>query len=222
MASPLSVKRNNYIDNPKPSDIYTPEWLSKWLFKLVFNSGMNWKLILDPAIGAGSLTNPFREHDCSIIGFDINPESEQYCDFWCCKKFEDITVDDFNNLGLGDYKPDLIIVNPPFNSASGRKLYPEVFLRKIHELFGNKIPVIMIVPMGMRLNQRLKSSRWKYIRDNWKINSIISLPIDIFDDVLFHAEILCFNVSGMEPCYFIPDEIIPLEKLNKANGKNSI
>lgn len=207
MANPLNVKRNNYIDNPKKSDIYTPEWLSKWLFKLVFNSGMNYKIILDPAIGEGSLTNSFRDRDCCVIGFDINPESEQYCDFWLCKKFEDITKEEIKDIP----KPDLIMVNPPFNSASGRKLYPEVFLRKIEELYGSKIPVIMIAPMGLLLNQRLKSARWRYIRDNWEITSIIALPIDVFDNVLFHTQIVCFNTTGIPPFSFIPDSIIPSE-----------
>jgi hypothetical protein len=215
MPSPLSVNKNNYFDKPKPSDIYTPEWLSKWLYELVSQSGMKKEVVLDPAIGQGSLTKWFKRSGSHIIGCDVDDNSAFFTDKFIHGKFEDIKV-------WGDKIPDFIIVNPPFNSASGRKLYPEVFLRKIDELFGHEIPVIMIVPMGLRLNQRLKSSRWRYIRNNWKINTIISLPIDAFDGVLFHAEILGFNVTGMNPSYFLPDEIIPMEKLIKANGKTDI
>ena len=212
MASPLSVKKNNYLDNPKKSDIYTPAWLSQWIYDLVEKSGMKKDVVLDPAIGMGSLTNPFKENGSYILGIDIDVNSMSVGNWGYNGKFEDITEGDWNLATSFAKKKDvdIIVCNPPFNSASGRKLYPEVFLKKIEDMFGNKIPVIMIVPMGMRLNQRLKSSRWKYIRDNWKICSIISLPIDVFDNVLFHAEILCFNVTGMEPCYFIPEPIIPI------------
>ena len=58
MASPLSVKKNNYFENPKRSDIYTPLWLSEYIYDVVKQSGMKTNIIFDPAIGAGSLTNP--------------------------------------------------------------------------------------------------------------------------------------------------------------------
>ena len=41
-----------------------------------------------------------------------------------------------------------------------------------------------------------------------EITSIISLPLDIFPDVEFHAEILIFNVSGIQPHYFLPEEAL--------------
>jgi len=208
MPSPLSVRKNNYIDNPKRSDIYTPEWLSEWLYKIVIDSGMKIDVILDPAIGGGSLTKWFT--NSLIIGIDINLNASCYADKFMHGKFEEIEK-------WAHEIPDLIIVNPPFNGASGKKLYPEVFLRKIQELFGNKIPVIMITPMGFLLNQKLKSVRWKYLRDNWEITSIISLPIDTFENVLFHVEIVCFNTDGMKPHYFMPEEILP-QKENNKNG----
>jgi hypothetical protein len=206
MPSPLSVKKNNYLDNPKKSDIFTPEWLSKWLHEIVVESKMKTDVILDPAIGGGSLTKWFE--NSLIIGIDINPNAACCANKFMHGKFEEIEH-------WAHETPDLIIVNPPFNSASGRKLYPEVFLRKIHELFGSKIPVIMIAPFGILLNQRLKSARWKYLRDNWEITSIISLPIDTFENVLFHVEIVCFNTSGMKPHYFIPEENLPQKENDK-------
>jgi type I restriction enzyme M protein len=211
MGSPLSVKKNNYLDNPKKSDIHTPEWLSKWLYDEVVKSGMKRKLIFDPSIGGGALTNPYRENGSIIMGCDIEEQSKDNADYFCHGKFEDLTLEDYmyNFPGV----PDLIVVNPPFNSATGRKLYPEVFLRKIDEVFGTEIPVIMICPMGMTLNQRLKSARWKYIRNNWKLTTYIPLPIDVFDNVLFHAQILCFNIPLMPACLWIPEEIIPLPKI---------
>jgi tRNA G10 N-methylase Trm11 len=164
--------------------------------------------VYDPAVGAGSLLIPFRQHGWNVCGSDINescpiPLNREYIQ----AKFEDIEE-------WSGRKPDVVVCNPPFNSAPGRKLYPEVFLRQIHKLFGNETLVVMIAPMGLRLNQRLKSARWRYLRDNWKISSILSLPIDAFtkaDDspVLFHAEVLFFNFQGLRPHYFLPEELLP-------------
>ena len=75
---------------------------------------------------------------------------------------------------------------------------------KVLSLVDNEIPIIMICPMGFRLNQRIKSKRWRKIRDNYpEISSIISLPLDIFDDTLYHSEIICFNCDRFNPHYFL-------------------
>ena len=62
----------------------------------------------------------------------------------------------------------------------------------------------MICPFGFRLNQTKKSKRWKKLRDNFPpITTIISLPVDIFDGILFHTEIICFNTDKMNSHYFL-------------------
>jgi type I restriction enzyme M protein len=67
----------------------------------------------------------------------------------------------------------------------------------------------MFVPMGLRLNQRLCSARWRWLRDcGTRITSIISLPLDVFTGVEFHNEILIFNVVGLRPHYFLPEEAL--------------
>ena len=58
--------------------------------------------------------------------------------------------------------------------------------------------------MGFRLNQRINSTRWKKIRDEYPpISTIISLPLDIFEDTLFHSEIIGFNTDKLKPHYFL-------------------
>lgn len=105
--------------------------------------------------------------------------------------------------------PDLVICNPPFNGHSGKKLYPEIFLEHIFKLFGPKIPVVLFAPMGLRLNQRQKSKRWHWLRDcGAEITSIISLPLDVFEGVEFHNEILIFNIKGLKPHYFLPEKYL--------------
>jgi len=214
MPSPLTVSRNNYKDNPKSSSIETPPKLALYLCQLVEGSELGLcrprkgMMVYDPAVGAGNLVRPFKGAGWAVWGSDIVTDGIglKYGTF-IKSRFEDIT------WHITWPTPDLIICNPPFNSAPGRQLYPEVFLKHIDKLFGRLIPVIMVVPMGVRLNQRLKSSRWKYLRDTWRIDSILSLPIDIFKKsdglpVLFHAEVLFFNFEGLKPHYFLPDEVI--------------
>ena len=207
MPSPLSVQKNNYLKNPKNSSIETPSWLAEYICQLVeyyfeYDDDL-W--VYDPAAGRGNLLLPFKQHGWSVRGSDIGencPVTNNYFQ----SRFEDI--EEFSGPA------NVIVCNPPFNSAPGRKLYPEVFLRQIHKLFGNEIPVVMIAPMGLLLNQRLKSARWRYLRDNWELSSILSLSIDTFkkDDgspVLFHAEVLFFNFLGLKPHYFLPESILP-------------
>ena len=91
MASPLSVKKNNYLDNPKKSDIHTPEWLAHWLYEEICKSGMKKDIILDPSIGSGALTNDFKKSGSQIIGIDIlDPPTEPIADHYIQGKFEKI------------------------------------------------------------------------------------------------------------------------------------
>ena len=62
--------------------------------------------------------------------------------------------------------------------------------------------------MGFRLNCSKKSKRRKkLINDYPPISSIISLPLDIFEGVKFHTEILCFNCPWLKPHYTYGEEI---------------
>lgn len=221
MTSPLTVKRNDYATRPKRSDIYTPRSVAQFLFDILCQAGpvdahrlvRPWNnpnglhydcprvflTVLDPAIGSGNLTDPWYKTR-KIMGCDIVDRRPQ-CHQFILGRFEDqehITP-----------TPSLVLCNPPFNGADGKQLYPEVFLRHAFKLFGETMPVVLFAPMGMRLNQRKKSTRWRWLRDSKaELTSIVSLPLDIFSGVEFHAEILMFNVKGVRPHYFLPEEAV--------------
>lgn len=208
MVSPLTVTRNDYRKNKKPSTIYTPIAVAQFLYSIL-SPGLlrrfdpNRITVFDPAIGSGRLTEPWYVSGCHIVGCDIQDQGA------LCHQFSIGPFEHWSPEPLVTPKPDLVLVNPPFNNASGRKLFPEVFLRHIFDLFGTDIPVAMIVPMGMLLNQRRKSKRFRWLRDcGAQITSIISLPLDTFPGVEFHAEILIFNVHDIEPHYFLPEEAL--------------
>jgi hypothetical protein len=200
MTQALSVIKNSYWKNPKNSTVYTPPEVSDFLYRII-SSVLSPRIILDPAIGRGALTAPWRvKSNADIIGIDIDPASKDYADQFLCTKFEDVSV---WNLP----RPELILCNSPFNGARRRTLYPEVFLRKIVDLFGTDIPIVLFAPMGFRLNQLITSKRWQWLRDTqMDISSIISLPINIFPGVKFHTEILLFNIPGLKPHYFLDEK----------------
>tara|TARA_R110000824_G_scaffold42883_3_gene125645 strand:+ start:1609 stop:2151 length:543 start_codon:yes stop_codon:yes gene_type:complete len=166
----------------KRSDTETPLELCKMIYELV-SSKLKPTKILDPCCGDKRLTNLF---DAEIINYEI----KQGNDFL---------------LETEKIDCDLCLLNPPFNlGGAGRKLSVEVFMDKLLELVDNDTPIVLITPMGFRLNQRHKSKRWRKMRDNYPpITSIISLPIDCFDKTLFHCEVLFYNLKLENMHYFI-------------------
>ncbi len=205
MPSPLTVTRNDYHARPKRSDVHTPLGVARFLFDILYNS-MSYNVVrhpqfesvFDPAIGTGRLTDPWYEAGCRVIGCDIVIASGLMA--------HEIYLGRFETLDFASEKPDLVLCNPPFNGCEGKRLYPEVFLDRAFDLFGVHQPVVLFAPMGMRLNQRRKSTRWRRLRDcGAELTSIVSLPLDIFPGVEFHAEILMFNVRGVRPHYFLPE-----------------
>ena len=197
MASPLTVTRNDYHKNPKPSVVNTPLGVARFLCDVLDRTQAS--TVLDPAIGTGRLTDPWYDAGRRIVGCDIVDRKARLHHFHLGR------YEEMNEIE----RPDLVICNPPFNGCTGRKLYPEVFLEHTFTLFGPTIPAVLFVPMGFRLNQRKKSTRWRWCRDCGAVlTSIIALPLDIFPGVEFHAEILVFNVRGIRPHYFLTEQAL--------------
>jgi len=204
------IDRNNYHTKPKNSTIYTPKEVSQFIFELLKDKIPQNGLIFDPCCGRGSLLSPWKHtslYNFSTVGHDINTSV-----YW------------FNNsehprLGGYDFllaekskvnenfKPSLILCNPPFNGYYP-KLAPEVWLDKIIELFGKDVPIVLFAPIGFLMNLTLKSKRHEKFENGIypPIVSRITLPKNIFPDVIFHSEILIFNIKGLEPHYFYQEK----------------
>ncbi|HHE0437827.1 TPA: hypothetical protein ACN35C_004689 [Vibrio parahaemolyticus] len=180
----------------KNSTIYTPEAITNYINKeIIEKSKLKVNRVFDPAIGSGNLVSGLKRNGSFVIGNDIEEiENNQADQFYKC---------DFEHFNEKIENIDLVIMNPPFNGHPKRKLYPEIFVDKCFELFGSDIPMIAILPSGWRINQRVKSKRWRKIRDNQKITSLVTLPLDIFEGVQFHSEIVVFNIEGLEPINFL-------------------
>lgn len=186
-----TINRKDYKGS-KDFNCYTPDVIANTIFRIIQESGMEIKNIVDPSIGNGDLVKPFKNN--FIYGIDINDIGKTNCN-----QFYNCDFEKFNE----NIQVDLVLSNPPFNGHPNRKLYPEVFLKKIIELWGKDIPIVMFVPSGFRLNQRIKSKRWKWLRNTIEISSILTLPLDIFPGVQFHMEVLFFNIKNIKPHYFL-------------------
>ena len=198
MVNPISTAHNQYHTNKKNSTIYTPVGVSKFLFDTL-HLDFPCANVFDPAIGTGRLTDPWFESGHEIHGCDTVEQSAK-CHHLTVGKFEE--QNEFDT-------PDLVLMNPPFNGAPKGRMYTEVFLRHVFDLFGVRIPTVMFCPMGFLLNQRLCSKRWRWMRDcGARITSSVSLPLNIFPNVEFHVEILIFNIYGLEAHYYLPEEYL--------------
>lgn len=214
----LNVAKNKYHHKRKQSAIYTPLALSVWLYGLLHSHFDKKWVIVDPACGSGRLINPWQANDYHIIGIDIVDQScmrlmgggvggsFHQCDFLNMTRSAPIVQGGKN----------LILCNPPFNHDGtneeyNRQLLPELFLRQILKLFGHDAPILLFAPYGLRLNNRASESgianeRYSFLRESCpQIDSIISLPLNIFPGVLFHTEILCFNMPFLKPHYLVPN-----------------
>jgi type I restriction enzyme M protein len=202
------VDRNNFYETEKKATVYTPAYVSDFLYHTIQPYISKNSLILDPCVGEGSLLKPWRLNKYRIIGIDIEDQN-----------YPETIVKNYLEIKKGEIEqPSLIVMNPPFNidgktkeyikqNYGGRPLLPEVWLQKALELFGNKTPIAMFTPYGFRLNQTDESKRWKkFIEGEYpEITSIISLPKNVFEGILFHSEILIFNMPQLKGHYFIKD-----------------
>lgn len=212
------IDRNNFYKEQKNATIYTPEATSRFLFSLLSPHIDKKGLIFDPAVGAGALLKPFQRAGYRVAGIDIEDQG-----------FAPTTITNYLAMKpeeIGE-RPSLIMMNPPFNvdaktkayiteHYSGRPLLPEVWLMKSIELFGKDIPMAMFTPYGFRLNQSIGSKRWQRFANGTypEITTIISLPKDLFEGILFHSEILVFNLHGLKGHYFYKNE-------NESTGEES-
>ena len=182
----FAVRRGNHSTNPRPTKISTPAGISRFLHEII-SAKYSIRTILDPCSGEGSLTLPW--NGVKVIAFELTQGT-------------DFLAHD------GRIACDLVLCNAPFNNdmTDNKVFVPELFLKKILEVVGHTTPIVLFAPMGMRLNQEKVSRRFRWMRDVApQITSIVALPLNIFPNVIFHAEILLFNMPRLNPHYFLSE-----------------
>lgn len=200
------VDRNNFYEVQKNATVCTPPYVSDFLFSILNEHIESGGLIVDPCVGEGSLLKPWQAEGWRTVGVDIERQG-----------FPKTIVKNYLEVTKGEIEqPALVIMNPPFNidgktkeyikrHYGGRPLLPEVWLQKALELFGTEVPIAMFTPYGFRLNQTDQSKRWRRFIDGEypDITSIVSLPKDVFEGILFHSEVLIFNLPNLRGHYFV-------------------
>ena len=173
---------------PRPNTIVTPPGICQFLYDLI-SPKYKVQTILDPCAGAGALTKPWRKR--IVISYEIVKGR----DFFTCP----------NRIAC-----DLVLCNPPFsNDGSEGQFVPYVFLQHILKVLARETPIVLFAPMALRLDQAIRSSRWRWLRDNCPaITSIVTLPYDAYGPVKVHSEILLFNMPKLAAHYFLPDRYL--------------
>ena len=217
----------------KTCNIFTPSCLSEWLFDLLSQKfDKKTCLILDPCVGNGQLLSPWKKAGYKVKAIDIEdkgfPNTIQM-DYLLSEKtdykiFPDLVIINppFNiHEDMEEQKTTFKYLTE--NGWTKRPLLPEVFLAKTIELFGKEVPILLFTPYGMRFNLTLESKRFlKFDSGDYpKINSIVTLPKNIYNldnnnilkknnegkRIIFHSEILLFNIKDLEAHYFLPKSL---------------
>lgn len=194
-----NLQKNNYHLKPKASNIQTPLSVSQFIFELLRDKFPKKSLVLDPCSGKGNLLEPWKDNGYPTWGIDIDPNSKAKAkmDFFTLKPYE----------SEWNLEVNLVLCNPPFNGYKG-KAAAEVWLDKIIELFGKDIPLVLFAPYNFRLPWKSDSKRLsKFLSGEYPpIASIISLPTKgLWEGVIFHSEILIFNVPNLQSHYFFKE-----------------
>jgi hypothetical protein len=207
MITNMYSKNRNRGPTARNNCVVTPWPLASWIYSVCKDS-LPWYqkyVVLDPCCGHGNLLLPWSDHKC--IGVDKVHQSPSF-DFA-------FYHDDFLELRQPIGKPDIILCNPPWNHGSKhddplnpkKMMLPEMFLRKIVSLYGRSMPLVLIVPIGFRFNQKRPSKRWQWIRDQGpELTGSVALPIDMFAGCMIHSEILFFNLDVR--VNWLPDYVV--------------
>ena len=203
--------------------VFTPDFVAQEIFEIVqdevekaVNSFSGGKpIILDPCVGQGALLKPFKKYfgdKIETVGIDIADYEGRECDVFIQDNWLNIIRQklDFNRVIFTCLFPPFSDMqeNPDYtrqdvlgrvNFKNKRNAFlPDIFFSHLLQYI-EKPMVYIITPMGFRLNQRTVSHRRnKYIKDNMNsITGIVSYPIDIFPETLYHAEALIWNVPDI-------------------------
>ncbi len=227
VASPITTARNKYYENRKSNDIPTPEDIGVYLARIA-NKSLSMKpgtVIFDPAAGKGALLEHFQKELAipeipdyfAFRGTDLNRGRSSKGVYIDKTDYFAQVAQDWDRL-VG-----LVVCNPPFNASEadkeywrgheskkmyGTSLIPDLFVRHTMQRFGNKTPMILFTPAGFVTNQRKKSARFSFYRQQVstggaQITGTCMLPLDTFPGVEFPMLVLFWNMPKVKPFYWM-------------------
>lgn len=249
MGAAVSTAKNKYYENRKDSNIRTPPGISQFIFDT-----LNWRdnfhrlKILDPAVGDGALLEPWQKDYPNAQYFGVDIKEAVIPGIKTVKaNFLNYKPEDFKSV------PNLIIINPPWNhggldpdfkawlqkNKKSRCLLPFEFLAKCFELFGVKIPVVLITCWGLVMNNWRTSTRPRVMMD-WIARGANNawntfLPNDIFPNPDYdpgreismenqpnkehQSLIMWWNIAPWPRTPFLPAEYIDMDRPRNTSRK---
>ena len=127
------VDRNNFFKVQKKATVYTPAYVSDFLYSILHTPDQSWRPNSGPLRRDGALLKPWKKNGYRTVGIDIEDQG-----------FPKTIVKNYLEVKKGDVaKPNLVIMNPPFNIDSktkqyikenygGRPLLPEVWFQRLY------------------------------------------------------------------------------------------
>lgn len=115
-------------------------------------------------------------------------------------------VDYLVSSGFSSEKIDLIVGEK--YKHDGMNYYPEMFMRKIFDLLGDNVSVMLLTIYGFLMNNRKTSKRYAWLRDSiFKITSICEIPLNLFQHagVQVFSHIVFFNTKNLPPVWFLSE-----------------
>ncbi len=106
------------IDRRELGYYSTPEFVAQFFADRILELRPDARSVLDPCIGRGEFTAPFKARGCHVIGYDVVDMSPRGCDEFANADFLKVVMD-YDSLSLFQHaqRPqiDVIIANPPYN-----------------------------------------------------------------------------------------------------------
>src|SRR5467141_4252346 len=101
------IDRNNYFRNEKRTTVFTPDYVSQYLFRLVSPLIQKRKgYVLYPCVGEGALLLPWIKYGYNVVGIDIEAQG-----------FPETLVMNYLEVTRGDVPgdPAIVLMNAPYN-----------------------------------------------------------------------------------------------------------
>jgi len=131
------VDRNNFYRNEKKATIFTPDFVSEFLYDLLHSHiNLDTGVIIDPCVGQGSLLKPWKRRGYAVMGIDIehqgfpNTKVKNYLEVRKDEIKENISLV-IRTLGSAFAKP---VTGTDLVAASVAKL--EAFQRDMDKAYG--------------------------------------------------------------------------------------
>jgi len=192
----FNIDRNNYFENPKPHDIFTPGDVIDKIFKYIDRFyNRDFPNILENSFGKGNILVKLVEKfpNSKIIGYEIREDYYRYVSYL---KKVNLTIHNENFLTAEvNNNFDLILSNPPFSTPERRGAWRD-FLDKSFDLLTKNGIMIFILPSYWK--QNTDTNFKKFVKYFPPVNF---LPI--FKSTFFNNSLSC--------------DIVIIDKGNKNN-----